>query len=711
MKRFINSKISKNKSFDLVINYGVISVSFITLFLVFSSVFLNSALLSVFLTFIIVISLLSYSRKYYYQNRVANFTERLLLCLLYIALIEILCEYFGRNLFSLFFILMPLIYAYGGRTSGILTLLIVSAIEINLARELSIFYKLIPLAIATLVFGSFIRGERYMEGRIKKKISSLLQNSITINSVPESVNTEDRIQSLIKNDLKNLGEFLPYNSIVLYLKNGEGLYEICEFISKDRELIDSTQKLNFRTGYIGWTVKTGTPFMIGNIKNPSENITYYNREINIQSLLIIPLTDNSLATSEDEKDITPKGILIVDSKEPGTFDNKHKLLATIVADRINSLLTIFSLQNTISESSEKLNSIYKYIQQLETNMETGNILENLFVTLHSSIQSDMLCISLKRGSESEIVLTGKSENSIEGMTFSHAQSLIGIVSENNTTLNLSDISDRSRFRDVFSKEIDLGLGMKSIRSSMLFPVSTSDDDDADIFGAVFFGNIRKEEFNEEQKNLAKMLIQQAAKSIKYSLNLKNVKELAIKDGLSGLYNQSHFKEMLSNSIAKAHRFNDELSLILLDIDNFKEINDKYGHLAGDRIISEIGKTIRNSLREVDLSARYGGDEFAILLEKTDPPGAKIAAEKIASVFENRPVIFNNEKIKVNLSIGIATYPENASSQEILIEKADISLYEAKKCGKNLIVHFNEIGTINNNIEEKIKLDKNISRND
>ncbi|MGH7885171.1 MAG: diguanylate cyclase [Thermodesulfobacteriota bacterium] len=711
MKKFINSRISNKNIFRLTINCCSLSISTFSLVLILYSKLDTSKTVYIIMAQVVLLLLVYSSKNFYDKNGVLSFLEKAALSTVYIAFFEIMGEFLGRGFFSVFFILIPLIYMYIGRTMGIVSLLIVSAVEFTQAPELNTIYKTIPLAITTILFGTYISGAKNIKSIKETVMPDFLRNKFQYKPENKTSSNTNYIQKLIKESLSSLSELLPYNSIVLYIKNSEGLYEICEFISHDSDLIDRSQKLNFRSGYISWTVKTKTPFMIGNIRNPSENIPYYNREVSIQSLLIVPLLNNTIFDTDETRD-QPNGILVIDCKTSDAFNNQHKLLATIISERINSLITIFSLQDVVTESSDKLNSIYKYIQKLESSMDINFILTNLLETLNNSIPSDLICITIKKGGESEIKFTGNTETSLTGKTFTHSQSLVGIVSENNTPLNLSDISERSKFRDVFNKEIDLGLGIKSIKTSLIIPLSATDEKIEEvIFGVVFIGSSNKEKFNEEQKNLAKILIQQAAKGIKYSINLKNVKELAIKDGLSGLYNQKHFKEMLSNSIAKAQRFSEKLSLILMDIDNFKEINDKYGHLAGDKIISEVGKVILNSLREIDLSARYGGDEFAVLLEKTDQPGARIAAEKIKNRFTNTPVKFNNENINVSFSMGIATYPENAASHERLIEKADLSLYEAKRNGKNMIIHFNETKDKNSSSKSIINFDKNISLKD
>ena len=146
--------------------------------------------------------------------------------------------------------------------------------------------------------------------------------------------------------------------------------------------------------------------------------------------------------------------------------------------------------------------------------------------------------------------------------------------------------------------------------------------------------------------------------------------------------------MLSNAVAMALRYSEDLSVVILDIDNFKIINDEHGHQAGDAIISEMGVLIANNIREIDIAARYGGDEFAIVLPKTNESGSLFLTEKIVNKIESSKIL-NSSKINITVSVGISSYPKNAMTPGGLIEKADIALYESKNRGRNQVAHFND----------------------
>jgi len=163
-------------------------------------------------------------------------------------------------------------------------------------------------------------------------------------------------------------------------------------------------------------------------------------------------------------------------------------------------------------------------------------------------------------------------------------------------------------------------------------------------------------------------------------------KIATIDWLTGLYNHGHFKKFLELEIKRSLRQTYPIGLIILDVDDFKRYNDRLGHSAGDLILQEIGRAVRDAIRGIDLAARYGGDEFAIVLPYSDSRGAVRAAERIQQSIGSLEFAPAKDQglAKTTTSIGIAAYPEDASTTEDLIMKADRMLYLAKKNGKNLL---------------------------
>jgi len=166
--------------------------------------------------------------------------------------------------------------------------------------------------------------------------------------------------------------------------------------------------------------------------------------------------------------------------------------------------------------------------------------------------------------------------------------------------------------------------------------------------------------------------------------------LSTTDALTGINNRRHFNEELKREIARSIRYNSALSLLMLDIDFFKKVNDTFGHLFGDEVLKVIGQVLHNSLRKHDICARYGGEEFVVLLPETGVREALIAAEKIRLIIASKQIAFEQAVAKVTISIGIAYFNAKTMGDESkLIDAADKALYQAKRSGRNKSIIFQE----------------------
>jgi diguanylate cyclase (GGDEF)-like protein len=169
---------------------------------------------------------------------------------------------------------------------------------------------------------------------------------------------------------------------------------------------------------------------------------------------------------------------------------------------------------------------------------------------------------------------------------------------------------------------------------------------------------------------------------------EKLKYLATTDSLSGLYNRAEFMNLARNEFTLARKNNMELSLLIMDLDNFKTINDTFGHAAGDEVIREMGKIITTSFRKTDIPGRIGGEEFAVVLKNASLKEAKKVAEKVRELVARRKVIYEEQEISLTVSIGVAAIRGNTddiNDIEDILKVADDALYKAKDQGRNCVV--------------------------
>lgn len=206
----------------------------------------------------------------------------------------------------------------------------------------------------------------------------------------------------------------------------------------------------------------------------------------------------------------------------------------------------------------------------------------------------------------------------------------------------------------------------------------------EILGALSIESPRPMAFNEDDLRLLTSFAVTATTAIYNAQLHAEVQKLAITDTLTGLYNRHGFEELGRREIERLRRFGHPLSIIMVDVDEFKQINDTFGHKVGDWVIQTVAKRLVSSLREVDIVGRFGGDEFTILLPETDLFTAINVAERLLTLVSQAPIVFEQASLKLTVSVGVVKATSEFFSLESLLERADRAMYQAKQGGKNRV---------------------------
>ena len=202
----------------------------------------------------------------------------------------------------------------------------------------------------------------------------------------------------------------------------------------------------------------------------------------------------------------------------------------------------------------------------------------------------------------------------------------------------------------------------------------------EVMGAIIISNRDAgKHFSSGSRQLLATFANQSAVAIENILLYKKSQVLSITDGLTGVFNHRYFQEQLEVELSRAQRYDLHFSIIIVDLDNFKDVNDTYGHLKGDEVLRKVALFIKKIVRESDIVARYGGDEFVVLLPETTKEGALIVGERIRKGIHSKKIA---DEFTIYASVGLATYPNDGVYGRDLVKCADNALYKAKADGRN-----------------------------
>jgi diguanylate cyclase (GGDEF)-like protein len=273
------------------------------------------------------------------------------------------------------------------------------------------------------------------------------------------------------------------------------------------------------------------------------------------------------------------------------------------------------------------------------------------------------------------IVVGRGSEKIKQARLKRGEGIAGWVAREGEPLFVPDVSKDKRF----SSRIDKLTNYKT-RSIICVPLKSK----GRVLGVVELVNKGDEElFKEEDMNLLITLADYTAIAIENAKYFQKVQDLTITDDVTTLYNSRYLHRFLEYESERARRYKTSLSLIFLDIDYFKRVNDTYGHLCGSKLLKEIGFLLQNKIRKVDVACRYGGDEFVIVLPHTEKEDAYQVAKKIKNSLKSTMFLKEDGlKIKITASFGVASIPGDAGDTIGLIRLADNAMYKVKGLSKD-----------------------------
>lgn len=340
---------------------------------------------------------------------------------------------------------------------------------------------------------------------------------------------------------------------------------------------------------------------------------------------------------------------------------------------------IYDLLKWQERQTEALYSLLSASQELGSTTSMEKVLSQLITMIRGIFNATTIVVYLKdeENPGEPLLLRVKAFATHDPQCFSDfnpaaVKSLVGQAFKEKKGVLLNDYYG--------GREEDIVTRNKAFRSVMIVPLVFEEES----LGIIYAAYPHPAFFTESNVHFLTMIARQVAVAVRNVQLHSTTQALAITDSLSGMYTHGYFQEHLGNEITRSKYANQPVSIVILDVDFFKKVNDSYGHPQGDAILRQLGGVIRRALRPTDVICRYGGDEFTVTMTNTNRIGAVMLAERVRQAVEEYEFVLGNQIVHITVSGGVAAFPEDAETKKELVDKADKALYESKRKGRNKV---------------------------
>lgn len=413
-------------------------------------------------------------------------------------------------------------------------------------------------------------------------------------------------------------------------------------------------------GITGRVAQSGRPIIVPDV---DQEPSYVPGAPGIKSELAVPLV-------VDDRVI---GVFDVESEEPEAFDDGDVQVMTALANQmalsVNRAQAYASLQKRNAELLALHQASRAIVSTLDLN-ELLNVITRLGCSLLDAIWGALLLVDEGTGRLSVAATVG-----IDGALLPPpppiGEGIIGCVAKTGKTIVVPDVTKDPRYLAIIPET----------RSELAVPLTA----EGVVFGVLNLESSKLNAFTEDDARLITTLAGFAALAIQNARLHERTVKLAMTDELTGLNNYRCFRQRLAEEVKRAGRYGRPLSLIVIDIDGFKEVNDRFGHPIGNSVLEQVAGLVRAAVRDVDFVARYGGEEFVVISPETELEEASLIGERIRQQVAATP--FRSDGLpeqSLTVSIGVSSYPEFGPGPGELLSAADTALYEAKQSGKNRV---------------------------
>jgi diguanylate cyclase (GGDEF)-like protein len=487
-----------------------------------------------------------------------------------------------------------------------------------------------------------------------------------------------QLDQVLENQLAILKAGLPQaHSCLLFLyKPREECLVLHRAVGDPPDALRPQVRIAKGRGLLGWLAQEMRPVRLGSLDAPHFYLEYYSRSVKARSFIAHPiLRENRL-----------HGMLCADSLRAEAFDEAAELFLGLMASEVLYVLEGHRERERIKTKTHEFSGLLAVSKALSSKLDLQHRLETMADLTREIVSYDHCLILLMEpgGRRATIkVVRGIEDPDLHETSVPLSDGLLSLIVKNRHELLFSKLPGEADRAGIFAAASRIQIPAKSFLG---IPMIVEDR----VIGLFVLLSRREDAFSGYEKHTLTIICNQAAQAISDAQLHAQVERMAVTDGLTGILNHRRFQERLAEEFLRIARHPDPISLLLIDIDHFKKFNDAYGHPVGDLILKKIAKVLTRLTRSADIVARYGGEEFVVALFKAESRQAERLAERIRKTIESTEFEAQEQTLRVTVSVGAASCPQDAQTRETLIELADRALYHAKNTGRNRIASFHEV---------------------
>ena len=382
------------------------------------------------------------------------------------------------------------------------------------------------------------------------------------------------------------------------------------------------------------------------------------------------------------------GVMVLDCEESGQITDASRSLAGDIADFVARLIARAVDLSAIREGMRENHAFYEACREVSRHVKIEDIANAVVSSAGEFVTLDACALALCDDDMTymQVACSSGFDPTPPETPFpiEHTEGLLAQSVRHQTPIDRPDLAHAHHPPLLFGQR---GGAIKGFSSLLVLPILTPGGVDTQTLGALVVARRKGDGFDQEDLDRLQVLLHQVGAALCNGRLFSEHETRSITDGMTGLSNHGRFQDVLATKIAAADRTGLKLTLLLMDIDRFKNINDNYGHPMGDEVIRRLASGLEEHGRVgTDLAARYGGEEFCLVLDDTDALGAAVVADRLRKHFRDELFVYREgskpKTFHCTVSIGIACYPDDAASQSELIENADRALYVSKETGRD-----------------------------